>query len=341
MVQTVRHRIWVWLGKVMLAGVIAFSILTFLSLFYYRLPAHETCPDGATDYHWQPDYFLVEAMEGIGWGRTNNEGYINSIDYHTGDPIDILIMGSSHMDGWQVPANDKTVIILNSLLPDKTVYNIGIAKHDFLSCFQNLPAAVKKYEPKKYIIIETDSIQFSTSELSQVLSGERAELPSYESSILGILEHIPYLRILNRQLTLFLNSANDKNADIVPVPHAPVVEDASSCVLLSSLLSEMADTAASSGAKVIIAYHPSITLNKDGSLHFKTKPDEENAFGVLCEENGIYFLSMQDRFQVEYDDNHILPYGFVNSAVGSGHLNKHGHRMMAEELYAMMQEVDL
>ncbi len=48
---------------------------------------------------------------------------------------------------------------------------------------------------------------------------------------------------------------------------------------------------------------------------------------------------MGARFLREYEENHLLPYGFANSAVGKGHLNRYGHAMIADELYKLMEGV--
>ena len=42
---------------------------------------------------------------------------------------------------------------------------------------------------------------------------------------------------------------------------------------------------------------------------------------------------------MEYNQNYILPHGFINSSIGNGHLNKYGHKMLAEELYKIIEEV--
>ena len=63
-------------------------------------------------------------------------------------------------------------------------------------------------------------------------------------------------------------------------------------------------------------------------------------FATYCEQSGVYFVDMSKTFFVEYIENHILPYGFSNTSVGTGHLNKHGHRMIAEKLYEIIGSED-
>ncbi|MBR0279256.1 MAG: hypothetical protein IJQ75_04680, partial [Synergistaceae bacterium] len=56
-------------------------------------------------------------------------------------------------------------------------------------------------------------------------------------------------------------------------------------------------------------------------------------------ENGIYFLNMAGRFLEEYEKDYTLPYGFANTSVGKGHMNVHGHRMFADEIYKLIQRI--
>ncbi len=39
-----------------------------------------------------------------------------------------------------------------------------------------------------------------------------------------------------------------------------------------------------------------------------------------------------------YEQNHILAHGFINTAVGEGHLNKYGHKAIAEAVAAVIKE---
>ena len=93
------------------------------------------------------------------------------------------------------------------------------------------------------------------------------------------------------------------------------------------------------GLPIIIFYHPGIAIHQDGSISTNGDSTIIHLFQEVCEENGIYFLDMSDRFQQEYEESYTLPYGFANTSVGSGHLNKYGHAMIADELYKLISEV--
>lgn len=110
--------------------------------------------------------------------------------------------------------------------------------------------------------------------------------------------------------------------------------------MLNQVLSSLGTTASEYGIKIVIFYHPPTQISSDGSLLL---PDDAKAradFSNLCARNDIIFLDMTERFQYEYDTNYILPHGFINSTVGSGHLNQYGHEMIADELYRIINQLE-
>ena len=127
--------------------------LTLFSYLYYNPPIHSVCLDGATDYIWEKNMIYNRATEGIGYGKTNNEGYMNLYDYQSGMNIDVLVMGSSHLEAQFIPLEKNAVSLLNSKSQRTKAYNISISGHSFKVCVNNLEAALSKYKPE-YVVIE-------------------------------------------------------------------------------------------------------------------------------------------------------------------------------------------
>ena len=103
------------------------------------------------------------------------------------------------------------------------------------------------------------------------------------------------------------------------------------------LLEYIQKTALENNTEIVILYHPTIiTYDKDGFM-YQIPENTVSQFKELCEEYSISFLDMSDRFQTEYQNNYIVPYGFANSKVAFGHLNIEGHKMMAEEILKLIK----
>jgi len=329
--------------KVLISAILAFSILTVFGLVYYHYPNYSEATDGATVFSWEPNSVYLVGTEGYGYGKTNNEGYLNLYDYEEEMPIDILIMGSSHTEAYQVGIKDSFSSRLDSMLKDSNVYNIGISSHRFLVCANNLHAAVQKYRPSKYIVIETWTTYFSDNDLKSTIAGEYKipEVTYNSDGIMGIIERNRFYKLLASQGTEYLDDSKlldllsqstDDKIDI-----SEMTKTYNDPELVDTLLFNMSETAKLSGAEIIIVYHPSVALQKDGSLKVITEDHSTDAFSALCADNGITFLDMSERFLEEYEKNHTLPYGFKNSSVGNGHFNKYGHAMIADELYKVIE----
>lgn len=325
------------LTKTMVSGILAFLFLNLFSYYYYNPPKHSTNENGATDYVWEPNMFYSVAVEGFAQGKKNNEGLANAFDFDDSMKIDILFMGSSHMEGHHVCMSQLAANQISSSLKNKTVYNISVSGHTFLRCANNLRAALNRYQPTEYVVIETSNISFSNEELALAKNEEIPDIPSYDKGIIGLLQESPYFFLIYYQLGQNIGQIIGQNN----IQKAADMEvEMNNEELLDDLLQKMSALAGEYGAKIIIMYHPHIMIAYDGMASLDTDQDIIDQFKRSCDNNGILFLDMSDRFIKEYERSHILPHGFSNSPVGKGHLNKYGHAMIAEELYKMILEED-
>lgn len=325
------------MGRIMAAAVLAFLALTVFCYFYDNMPPSQPAEGGASDYTHLANAFVSVGTEGFSWNRSNNEGYTNAVDYTPGMDIDVLIMGSSNVEGYHVGMKENMTYALQEKLPGKTVYNVGISAHYFLTCAANLPAAIKKYHPKEYVVLETSTVLFDRQELEDAIAGKTQEVFTEQSRARSELyQEFPLLATLRLVPKMLI--ANLKNW-IKTGPASPEQETRpqNDEVLLDKVLTDISREGEAGGVGIIVLYHPNTKLLPDGSIVSTESRAETEQFQALCEKNGIRFLNMGERFLTEYTQNHVLPYGFSNSSVGSGHLNKYGHAMIADELCKIME----
>lgn len=86
--------------------------------------------------------------------------------------------------------------------------------------------------------------------------------------------------------------------------------------------------------RLIICYHPSVEITNEG-LKIKyqaTTPD----FASLCEKNKIEFVDVSEAFLDAYQKNFAVPYGFSNTTMGTGHLSREGHQIIADVLFDVL-----
>ena len=234
-------RTLLYCGKVLLASVGAFVVLTLFYAFYENSPYSLICEDGVTNEKYRPYVPYCRMTEGLSYGRTNNDGYIDLRDYEEGMPIDVLVMGSSQMEALEVPQQYCTASQLDALLPEDVVYNIGISGHFLPICASNLKSAMQKYSPRKYVIIETGSIQFSQKELSDYIqdTGTSSKaIPDWHKSRLYVwLKSNPFIHFTVNRLNQILDKDETENTED---------QELADLSLLSQTLGKMSETVRSS-----------------------------------------------------------------------------------------------
>ena len=335
--ETLR-KIELWAAKTVVAFVAAFAVLHVFGLFYYNLPGSQDTTTGATDVIRKPNYFYCSMSEGFGYGRIDKNGYTNSSDMAERDRCDVLILGSSHMAGLQVPQDKTTARVLDGLLDDMAVYNMGMTAHYLLRCAQNLRDAITQVKPTKYVIIETRRLIYDDEEVQQVLSNDLPRVivsARNDKPQKNIIMGTPYMRWLSVQRgnSRYFQKMKKSPEKFLP---APIL----SYALTAEMIDRMRRIAEENHVTLIILHHARMVLNEDGSAAAEDNPDEVRDFAAACSAAGVVFVNMTDVFLQAYADEHILPHGFANTQIGTGHLNADGHRMIAEELARVIRELE-
>ena len=318
-------------NNIIVAAIIAFIFLTFFCCFYYNIPIHSASLDGVTDYVWEGNKFFIIATEGFGCGKTNNEGYFSEINYYDDNEIDVLIMGSSHMQGMSVGINHNVSTLL-SKYSGLNVYNIGTTGHNFKVCVSNLEAALKKYNPR-FVVLETNRIVFDENEIENIINNNISNISSNENDLIRFFEKNPFIRWSYSQVRSFIQQ-NNNDSEATNIKSQLNEEKTKELINYIKTIADKSDT------KVIIMFHPTIDILGDGTIKPNNKENDSLIFAGICNDNKIYYLDMTDKYLEEYKNNYIIPTGFINTGVAEGHINKFGHLMMAEELNRAIKEID-
>ena len=148
-------------------------------------------------------------------------------------------------------------------------YNIGISGHEMPVCLDNLEAAIRVYQPEKYIIIHTASLSASEQQLRNVLEHTMRDIPSYDHGIIYQLQKIPVLKMLYKQIeqkmqTDFLREPEEDAT-------AGSAEDSGAFLRKSELLKEVLNRKSAlcreNGIRLMIAYTPYIEIGgRDGTV---------------------------------------------------------------------------
>lgn len=320
--------------KVIAAGITAFLLLCVFAAVYYNPSPHLPSGTGATDYIREPNALYAYMTEGHSFGKLDDGGFNNlgAMALNSQSP-DVLFMGSSHIEAMYVPQRRSAPYVLNELLAPygKTVYNIAMSSHTFERCLNNLDRALDVYTPGEYVVIETMSPTISMNTMEKLLSGSFDRLTSYDRGDWQYwIQQPPYIKLLYNQY---------RNAKETQSSSAPKHNDAGLYrANVEKTISYMAETAAAHGITAILFYHPALSLQTDGSAAVTYSQDDLDLLAAVCKETGVVFIDMTNIFMGNYNERHILPHGFANTEIGSGHLNTEGQKMVAQEIFRAVTE---
>jgi hypothetical protein len=331
--------------KICGALLCAFIILNTFCFFYFNFIVSYQTSSHATDFAGEPNTFYSIGKEGFASGRTDKHGYTN---YQSYDTVDGLIMGSSHMESQYVNPRDHVATRLNSKYGDSLhFYNIGAAGHDFLRCVRNAHDAIVKFQPQRYLFIETSSVDYDYDSMNSVLNGTYPYITAHSKAnktIVFLRRYFPFIRWLHGQ-TASIRDMTQVD-DLEGGGNSTALEDQGNYAVTSneynSALSNILDLLVESadGKDVVIFLHKNIELNNNGDMISVTDKNKLRDFERLCEDHGITFIDMSDDFIAAYNNEKIVPYGFSNTIPGEGHLNKYGHEIIAERLSRTIDEME-
>ncbi len=341
----------IWFLKAFVALLVAFCIMSGFCAFYYNLPIHYTNPSGATDYSWEKGSYSVKCTEGFAKVRTDENGFVNTYK-PKGEKIDALVMGSSHTEAFNVGEKENYTYLLNDKFSGDEnqmyFYNIGTSGHTFQRCLRNLESAVEEFNPQKYIIIETVDVNLSLSELEAVKNDTLDYLPSHDTGLIYYLQKSDLFRRLYAQLSNVLENEKLPTLNISGSEKAsgsaPKTGESDENVMveyekaLDAVMKKSSEIAKNNGCRLIIAYIPHLEIDYSGNIIEKETSEQRVIFESICDKYDIGFVDMYEGFVNFYEQNHTLLQGFSNTGVGVGHINKHGHSVIAHELYNYITE---
>lgn len=336
--------------KIFIAAVIALLILNIFCLIYYRRPEVYNRDTNATAVIHRPGGCLVSSTEGRGINHVDSSGYFN-FDKPLSKDGYILCLGASNLEGLQVMQSENYVNVCNSKLAkdnDLVVYNMGASNHTYDNgAVSGFESAIKEFPESKAVVIAMEgAYDISASKIMSSLDCIR----KYDDSETGqsvawdsmwrqhLKEFMPVLYNLHVRLaemrsfdqTIF-NEGNKPIED-------SVINDENEVGHYEAFVKTMLYMKGLYDGEIIIEYHPGTGIDADGNLVL-TDVSYYDELVKACNDTGVIFADCREKFEDLYNRNYKLPYGFSNTQVGAGHLNKYGHKAIAEELLPILEKI--
>lgn len=341
-----------YIFKSILAFGTAFLIVNFICFFYYN-PLHNT---ELNDYRLEPDTYGLYAVEGFGILHSDQNGFPNR-DGELAEDNYVLVMGSSQSVGDQVLRRYRYSEILDDEYDQDGkihVYNVAHGGKRFHHLIKNFKDIITEFPDSDAVIIELSdgTINMSDEEFQDAM-----QQVEYDSSLHGVelqnhafagemsmavKKYCPFILLAYDQMTrksftdikdVFWHGGSEK------VSSEDETEDSygQSSKIYDQYFQSMRLIREEYSGKIIVVYHEPLTI-----AELKNGKCENNVRVIwlekACLENAIDFINVKQDFLEEYLNSNSLPYGFYNTEIGSGHLNKTGHRIIAKRLLEELQE---
>ncbi len=329
--------------KCIIAGIISVTLLSILSLIYYNPPVAIQQPDLITNFKFKENSNWSYMLEGFGHGVTDDFGYNNAYYTDCTEP-DIVFVGSSHLEAIQVPQKENCVYLLNEKFDKDTLsynnfkcLNLGVSANAFEVSVSNFPYVLEKYNNAKYIVIETANVEFSPAMLDEIAQGKFRATEAEKGFARKIILSIPYIRLINKKI----NEASTAKVNVTTDAKVSNGDDLNIYVdKMNEVLSDLSKKSVDNNIKVVILIHQRFWEDADRNIITENSPKYIDAFKKCCENNNIKVIDATKQMIESYRKDFKFSYGFPNTAPGEGHLNKTGHRIIAEEVYKSINEME-
>lgn len=326
----------VFVCKFAVSVILAVAILSVFALVYYNPPKATAQPDKYTNSKFVSDAYWADMTEGMGYGRINNLGYNELDTFNANMPI-VALIGSSHTEALQVPQEKTYTALLQQKLHtngDENIdcVNLGKSGHFLPISVSNFAYFAEAFPNVQCAVIETADLDYSPEELEKMLAGEYHQDLQQRGGLYAAAQRIPYLRLLYKQYQDSQKKTDNSAAEEASLDYVAYETG------VSKVMQKLSGIAEEKQFPLIILYHGPMEVQELQGVR-KDDQDQVEIFRKCCEQNGIYFVDVTDRFVEHFNDTYELPYGFSNTTMGTGHLNVLGHSMIAEELHSCVSMV--
>ena len=339
------------------AIALVFLILNLLCFFYYNPLNGFAMEKAAANICYYPGDTAYDASEGYGVVTADHNGFINRElplceDY-------ILVTGSSYTEGHNLLMGLRYTDLLNEKImagrdDELAVYNVGHIFNFYPDIISGLDGLFGMFPDPSVLIIEIPSTEYSAEELraslhqrgydpEETVDNILQEMSPKQRLILNIKRKLPILRLFNLKRREYQTYCEDKKAleaSVQPVS-ASDEKDAETAGDREELRDAVEDTLqllrSYYKGRIVILFHPEVCIKEDGTLEMLYGKNTD-LYRELCEQEGIVYIDMTERFEEAYREEGIIPNGFWNSDMTGGHMNRYGHAMVADELYQVLME---
>ena len=315
--------------------------MNFVLFFYNTRPAWINRDGGSTRAIYTPNSPIVKMTEGISFRKSDSRGYVNDTDKLADNYI--IAIGASHTQGKEVLDGQRYTDLLNDWLGyDDTalVYNVSEDGYFLPYVLKGFTAVTQEFPDAQKIIIEIGSTSYPIETFKDAYEQRSFDKTTTGQDLFNSFSNTTKTKLYLKQYTPLYYNMKDKISTIKELNAQPssTSDEAIDLEEYRSVLNNVMNIITTQYDKdIIFLYHPKTELTESGDLSI-LENDTDSIFKDVCSSySNITVVDMGEHFSQEYEAYNYVPYGFSNTTMATGHLNKEGHRMIAEELLKIIQ----
>lgn len=279
----------------------------------------------------EPGATIVHSTEGYSINRLNSLGLFDE------EPRDdtthrILLIGDSYAEAKQVSRSQTFARLLEEKIDGLEIVNAGQSGRTPVQSSYFAEDYAPKLNPDLVVL------QVNDGDIGDLIAGTGAgNLGGGEDHpIRKIMRKSALFTLLVRRTSFLVNTERSRlnrkfsppeNATRISLEIPPVVEER---------LRESLTRIRATGSDVVFLYIPLIEYS-DGELRLKW-PARHQFYVDFCEANGVRLVDPTEAFFEAIKAEGQPIHGFQNSVMGWGHINKRGHRVVAEAAAPILRE---
>lgn len=351
------------------AALAAVICVNFLCMFYIRETGGAERTGGAIYAISQPGKISVNCEEGYGFNRNDENGFTNTTANLAEDGY-VLVLGNSMTRGTNVMPDERYVQQLNKLLADdlggdalNTAYAYSISRGGalFAELASGYDAALAEFPDAKAVVIQLafenrdlgispeyleqiyNQRDFDYTQTAEFIFGNEDAISKTKHLVKNTVPIIPFAqnRRLNQSGKSFARAFGinwkalygDKTNSITDVENSQEMTKQEALTQALTYLNSKNDI------PLILVDMPEIDSFDENSISFNLY--DEDIWYEACDEAGVTFIGMTEEFEKLYIQEKKLPYGYSNSEMGTGHLNKDGCQIVAEAIYQQLKDLEV
>lgn len=338
-------------GKIAIALILALVSAEIIVRLFISSPSRQLF-DAELGYRYKPNSWYFNGQEGGAYNRINNIGLFDDDLPVAGRSKNIAVLGDSFVESLQLPVKQNFMSLLEQRWPDVSVINGGQGAFNPSHYPYVLERILTKTEVDLTILflhpgelngLVNDSVDFVIDDSGAIV--DITPKPNSDDGLKKLVEPLitrsAFFSHFFRQIKPVFDDTKDKIKALLTKKKHSSEPEATASTDIKTLIAEFGSERFSvilkklnllSNNNLLVVYFSEIGYGLNAKTTRYQTLNEGPVFEHAANSLGIPVFDLSSDLERYYHQTHQPPRGFHNLSLSDGHLNKAGHRVIADAL---------